>query len=124
MYEDLKSRLDKKTLLSRQTFEERASGDEIIKTTTYDLKHQISFPFSDVSSIRLTGNIRYDRGVFLSTSPSTLAKENDNYYNGGGILEYVLDATRPLGLNILNGFNLRIKRKPLRGQLHSKGLRH
>ena len=108
MYEDLKNRLDKKTLLSRQTFEERASGDEIIKTTTYDLKHQISFPFSDVSSIRLTGNIRYDRGVFLSTSPSTLAKENDNYYNGGGILEYVLDATRPLGLNILNGFRLKL----------------
>jgi Tol biopolymer transport system component len=108
MYEDLKNRLDKKTLLSRQTFEERAVGDEIIKTTTYDLKHQISFPFSDVTSIRLTGNIRYDRGVFLSTSPSTLGKENANYYNGGGILEYVLDATRPLGLNILNGFRLKL----------------
>ncbi len=108
MYEDLKSRLDKKTLLSRQTFEERAINDEIIKTTTYDLKHQISFPFSDVSSIRLTGNIRYDHGVFLSTSPGTLSQKNDNYYNGGGILEYVLDATRPLALNILNGFRLKL----------------
>ncbi len=108
MFENLKDRLDKKTLISRQTFEERAINDEIIKTTTYDLKHQVSFPFSDVSSLRLTGNIRYDRNVFLSTSPVSLVKENNNYYNGGGILEYVIDATRPLGLNILNGFRLKL----------------
>ena len=106
-FENLKSRLDKKYLVSRQSFS-RVQNGEVQKIQTYDLKHNIRYPFSEVASLRLTGNLRYDRLVTLSTEPSTLEKENENHYMGGVKLEYVYDNTRSLGLNLPQGMRFKL----------------
>ena len=107
IYENLKNRLDSKYQISRQTFEDLYSDNIIIKTIVNDFKHQFSFPFSDVSSLRFTSNFRYDKVVTLSNSTTTLAVPNENFMLLGGLLEYVYDATRPIALNINNGFKFK-----------------
>jgi hypothetical protein len=107
IYENLKNRIDKRTQISRQSFEDLFSDDIIKKTVVSDLKHQFSFPFSEVSSLRLTTNLRFDKVTTLSNSPTTLKIPNDNFILFGGLLEYVFDVTRPISLNINNGFKFK-----------------
>ena len=107
IYENLKKRLDSKFQFSRQSFEDFFSDDIINKTIVNDFKHQFSFPFSEVSSLRFTSNIRHDKVVTLSNSPNTLNTPNKNFLLYGGLLEYVFDITRPIALNINNGFKFK-----------------
>ena len=108
IFEDLKSRLDKQYLISRQTYQQLFNTYEVTKTSTYDLKYKLKFPFSEVASLRLTNHLRFDHTVTSSTEPATLIIENENHILGGLILEYVYDATRPLGLNIQNGTKFKL----------------
>jgi hypothetical protein len=107
IYENLKNRMDSRFQISRQSFEDLFSDNIINKTIVNDFKHQFSFPFSEVSSLRFTSNLRYDKVVTLSNSPTTLAIPNENFILLGGLLEYVYDATRPIGLNINNGMKFK-----------------
>ena len=107
IYENLKNRTDQRTQVSRQSFEDIFSDDIIKKTVVSDLKHQFSFPFSEVSSVRITTNLRFDKVTTLSNSPITLKTPNDNFILFGGLLEYVFDVTRPISLNINNGFKFK-----------------
>jgi len=107
IYENLKNRVDQRTQVSRQSFEDVFSDDIIKKTVVNDIKHQFSFPFSEVSSLRLTTNLRFDKVTTLSNSPTTLKTPNDNFILFGGLLEYVFDVTRPISLNINNGFKFK-----------------
>ena len=107
IYENLKNRVDQRTQVSRQSFEDVFSDDIIKKTIVNDIKHQFSFPFSEVSSLRLTTNLRFDKVTTLSNSPITLKTPNDNFILFGGLLEYVFDVTRPISLNINNGFKFK-----------------
>jgi hypothetical protein len=107
IYENLKNRIDQRTQVSRQSFEDIFSDEIIKKTVVNDLKHQFSFPFNEVSSLRLTTNLRYDKVTTLSNSPITLKTPNDNFILFGGLLEYVFDITRPISLNINNGFKFK-----------------
>jgi hypothetical protein len=102
-YENLKSRMDKKYLVSRQSFTRNSPSGNEQKVQTYDAKYNLKFPFNEVASLRLTNSVRYDKLVTLSTEPSTLAIENENHYLAGVKLDYVFDNTRAIGLNILNG---------------------
>lgn len=106
-FENLKSRMDKKYLASRQSFKRASANGDVQKVQTYDAKYNLKFPFSDVASLRLTNSVRYDRIVTLSTEPSTLAEENENHYLAGVKLDYVFDNTRVIGLNILNGIRFK-----------------
>jgi len=107
-FENLKSRMDKKYLVSRQSFTRNSPIGDQQKIQTYDAKYNLKFPFSDVASLRLTNSLRYDRVVTLSTEPSTLAIENENHYLAGVKLDYVFDNTRVIGLNILNGTRFKV----------------
>ena len=102
-YENLKSRMDKKYLASRQSFTRNSPSGNAQKIQTYDAKYNLKFPFNEVASLRLTNSVRYDRIVTLSTEPSTLEMENENHYLAGVKLDYVFDNTRVIGLNVLNG---------------------
>lgn len=106
-YENLKNRLDKKLLLSRRSFSNK-SRFQADKIQTYDAKYTVKYPFSEVASIRVTGNLRYDRNIRLSTEPSSLLSNDVLNYYGGLKLEYVYDITRVLGLNILNGYRFKV----------------
>ncbi len=110
IFEDLKHRLDKKIQLSRQTFNNIDDNQfffNIKKTIINDLKFQYSFPFNELTSLKLTPNLRYDQVITLSSSDQSLAEPNRNHLLGGGLLEFVYDATRPIGLNINNGFRFK-----------------
>ncbi|MDC3389683.1 hypothetical protein OAW64_00805 [Flavobacteriales bacterium] len=107
IYENLKNRLDSKFQLSRQSFEDVFSDDVITKTIVNDFKHQFSFPFSEVSSVRFTSNVRYDKKITLSNSPTSLGKPNEDLVLFGGLLEFVHDLSRPVALNINNGFKFK-----------------
>ena len=108
IFEDLKSRLDKQYLVSRQTYQQLFNTYEVTKTSTYDVKYKLKYPFSEVASLRLTNHLRFDHTVTSSTEPATLIIENENHLLGGLMLEYVYDATRPLGLNIQNGTKFKL----------------
>ena len=79
IYENLKSRIDKKIQLSRQSFEDVYSENTIKKTIVNDIKHQFSYPFSEVSSFRFTSNLRFDKVSTLSTSPTSLEVPDENF---------------------------------------------
>ena len=108
IFEDLKSRLDKQYLVSRQTYQQLFNTYEVTKTSTYDVKYKLKYPFSEVASLRLTNHLRFDHTVTSSTEPATLIIENENHLLGGLMLEYIYDATRPLGLNIQNGTKFKL----------------
>tara|TARA_B110000902_G_scaffold78158_1_gene93016 strand:- start:8330 stop:11503 length:3174 start_codon:yes stop_codon:yes gene_type:complete len=107
IYENLKNRIDQRTQVSRQSFEDVFSDEIIKKTVVNDIKHQFSYPFNEVSSLRLTTNVRFDKVTTLSNSPTTLKTPNDNFILFGGLLEYVFDITRPISLNVNNGLKFK-----------------
>ena len=108
IYENLKNRIDKKIQLSRQSFEDVFSENTIKKTIVNDIKHQFSYPFSEVSSLRFTSNLRFDKVSTLSTSPTSLEVPDENFILSGGLLEYVFDISRPVAININNGFKFKV----------------
>lgn len=106
--ENLKSRLDKKYLLSRQAFNRSNSLGQSQKLQTYDAKYNLKYPFSEVASLRFTASGRYDKLVTLSSDQPSLEKENENHYLLGTKMEYVFDNTRSLGVNIKNGTRFKL----------------
>jgi len=107
VFENLKRRLDKKYLVSRRSFRE-IEGFDIKKIQTYQFKYALKYPFSEVASLRLTNNLRYDKNIVLSTEDISLNTPTQNDYYGGIKLEYIYDNARKKGLNILNGTRLKL----------------
>ncbi len=105
-FENLKGRLDKKYLASRQAFT-RFYDERVEKVQTYDLKYNVKYPFSEVSSVRVTLNARADRIITQSTDQNTLLRSNVNDYWGGLKLEYVYDHSIPMGLNLYRGLRMK-----------------
>lgn len=106
-FENLKHRIDKKYLFSRRSFREDI-GDYVFKTQNYEAKYLVKYPFSEVSSLRLTVNARYDRNTALSTDVSALLTPNIHDFYGGLKLEYIFDATRNVATNINNGTRFKL----------------
>ncbi len=106
-FENLKHRLDKKYLFSRRSFRENI-GDYIFKTQNYEAKYLMKYPFSEVSSLRMTTNVRYDRNTALSTDVAALLTNNIHDFYGGLKLEYIYDATRNVATNINNGTRFKL----------------
>ena len=76
---------DKKIQLSRQTFNNIDDNQfffNIKKTIINDIKFQYSFPFNELTSLRLTPNLRYDQVITLSSSDKSLAEPNQNHFLG------------------------------------------
>lgn len=105
-FENLRHRVDKKYMISRQAFT-RFYEQKVEKVQTYDLKYSLKYPFSEVSSIRATLNARADRIVTQSTDQFTLSVPNNTDYWGGIKLEYVYDHAIPMGLNLYRGLRMK-----------------
>ncbi|CAG5077024.1 hypothetical protein [Parvicella tangerina] len=101
-FENLKNRLDKKYLVSRRAFRDNV-GDYVYKIQNYEIKALFRYPFSEVASLRLTTNARYDINTPLSVDRGALEEEGYNDIYGGLKLEYVYDITRTVGTNIRFG---------------------
>ena len=106
-FENLKSKLDKQYIFHRQAY--TTIGDNnITKIHSHELLYILKYPFSQVSALRLTTNLRYDREVKLSTDVQSLYDKNIYKTWGGLKLEYIFDNTRDIALNIYNGSRFKI----------------
>jgi hypothetical protein len=78
------------------------------KIYTHDVQYKIKYPINEVSSIRGTLLYRNDRAVLQAQDDATLKAKNQYINWVGTKMEYVFDNTRPRGLNLYNGWRLKL----------------
>ncbi|UKN01872.1 hypothetical protein K6119_19295 [Paracrocinitomix mangrovi] len=105
MGEHLKDRLDHRLVFYRQ---KTVNSQELYKWLTHDVRYRLSFPISEILSLRTTVNIRKDKQIFIPYSDNSLAMDNNEYYNSGLKTELVFDNTIPMELNIRRGMRFKI----------------
>ncbi|MEP7168144.1 MAG: hypothetical protein ABI855_02115 [Bacteroidota bacterium] len=106
-YENLKKRIDKQIVFSRQS-REFQSGYYIAKLHTHEIKYILKYPFNDLTAIRGTISYRNDRTVIKSTDIIALDSSNYSENWGSAKLEYIFDNTIKRGLNLRNGVRYKI----------------
>lgn len=106
-YENLKRRLDKRISFQRQAFQ---SIDQfgVVKAVTHNVRYQVSWPFSELASVRGSVMYRNDRYVRQSIDPISLRVANTFDQLFGAKLEYVYDSSMPRGLNLWTGWKLKV----------------
>ncbi len=105
-YENLKRRLDKRISFQRQAYQ--GLGDfGVVKVHTHNVRYQISWPFSELASLRASVMYRNDRYVLQAIDPLSLRAANSFDHMAGGKLEYVYDSSMPRGLNLWTGWKLK-----------------
>ena len=107
MYENLKHRLDKRISFQRQAYQ-GVSQTGVVKVHTHNVRYQISWPFSELASLRASVVYRNDRYVQQSIDPLSLVVPNFNDHMAGGKLEYIYDSSMPRGLNLWTGWKLKV----------------
>lgn len=110
-FETLKKRLDHKVTFYRQV---RKGTSDIfpqatdVRSTSHEIRYQISFPFNPIVCIRLNAFGREDRDVFLSSSRAAIELPDIVNRWVGGKVELVFDNAMPKGLNLWNGTKFKI----------------
>ncbi|MBN4061900.1 hypothetical protein JYU20_01720 [Bacteroidales bacterium AH-315-I05] len=105
--ENRQRRLDKKYVFQRQTFVS-VSEFTIKKLHINQSKVILKYPFSEISSLHATFNLRNDRSITMSSDQASL-NTPDVIANWGGMkLEYIFDNVLNKGLNLYNGTRLKI----------------
>ena len=108
-YSDLSKRLDRTWILERQGVTQNANNAQSpVNTHIHLLRHQLSYPFDEVRSIRLQAMIRMDRNTPLSTDAFNLRLPTTFTHQTGLQLAYVFDNTRQRMINIREGLRCRI----------------
>ncbi|MEZ4937233.1 MAG: hypothetical protein R2799_06530 [Crocinitomicaceae bacterium] len=107
--EFLPNRLDHKVILYRSSYKsvESNSGD-YIKWKTHEVRYRMSYPFTETFSIRGTFTYRNDHKVFLSYDDISIGQQSLNISQGGAKFELVYDDSKPIQLNIWEGFKLKV----------------
>lgn len=107
VYDNLKRRLDKRFSFQRQAYQ---SADEfgVVKVHTHNARYQLSWPFSELASLRGSVVYRNDRYVAQSIDPLSLRAPNLSDHMVGAKLEYVYDSSMPRGLNLWTGWKLKV----------------
>ena len=105
-FENIKGRLDKKIIFSRQTQRIQDNFD-IYKIQSNDIAYSIRYPFSEVSSIRLRGDYRIDQKVHQSNEQVSLMDPNQMDMYIALKAEYIFDNTINKGLNLYNGLRFK-----------------
>src|SRR5258706_390587 len=106
-YENLKRRLDKQLLFYRASQVNNA-GLFYYRSKTHQVLYRVSWPFSEVSSVKGTISYRNDRQVIHSSDVNTLLTEDENKNWIAPKLEYVFDNTISRELNLYNGTRLKV----------------
>jgi hypothetical protein len=106
-YDDRSKRWDKKYMFQRQHVLD--VGDILInKTIINQVQGRFIYAFDEVTSLRITGRLRRDKSVLLSTDRQTLQAENliDNW--AGLKVSYVFDNSLHKGLNLKNNWRMKV----------------
>jgi hypothetical protein len=101
-FERLRDRWDRKIIFSRQS-QRIQQGISIVNLQSNDLAYSVKYPFSEVSSIRIRGDVRIDRAVLQSNDLIPLETPNVTETNLALKIEYVFDNSISTGLNLYNG---------------------
>ena len=104
---NLQHRLDKKFTFQRQALQ-GISDFGVVKLVTHQAAYQLSWPFSELSSLRGTLMYRHDRYVIQSTDLLSLREPNFEDQTGGVRGEYVYDSSIPRGLNLWTGWKAKV----------------
>jgi Tol biopolymer transport system component len=102
LYDNLKHRLDKRTMFYRRG-EVKSDGGGYYRETSNELREELRWPFSEISSVRGAMFGRVDNKVYLSGEKTSLMIPSEPVYWGGLKGEYVFDNTIDRGLNLMSG---------------------
>ena len=105
-YENVKRRLDKRITFHRQAYQ-GLTQTSVLKVHTHNVRYQVSWPFSELASVRASVMYRNDRFVLQAIDPLSLREPNFSDNLMGAKVEYVYDSSRPLGLNLWTGWKLK-----------------
>ncbi len=106
-YANLKSRMDKEVTFQRQALQ-GISDLGVVKLITHRVSYGLSWPFTELSSLRGTLMYRNDRYVVQSTDLLSLNYPDLHDQMAGARLEYVFDSSIPRGLNLYTGWKLKL----------------
>lgn len=104
---NLKNRLDREVYFHRQSIEQ-TSMYSIVRYRIHELHYMLKYPFTPLLSLKGTFGLRKDRAVFMSTDQYNLRQPDVNSYWISAKGELTFDATRQLGLNLLDGMRYKI----------------
>jgi len=105
-YQNLKRRIDKEIMVQRQA-QQGSVGFGLAKLHTHLASFRLTYPFSELASLRASLLYRHDRYVVQSTDLFTLGLGNQVEQMGGAKLEWVYDSSIPRGLNLYTGWKLK-----------------
>ncbi len=100
--ENLKNRWDKQWVFHRLALN-KINNVALLKTHTHELFYILRYPFNQVTAVRITASVRYDRTAYLSTDVTSLLHPNENAVWAGLKGEYIYDNTINKGLNLMFG---------------------
>jgi hypothetical protein len=106
-YSNLRKRLDKEIILQRQATQ-GYSLLGVVKLRTHSATYRLTWPFSELASLR--GSIMYRHDSYVTQSIDQFSREAPNVYDQtvGAKLEYVFDSSRPHGLNLYTGWKAKV----------------
>ena len=106
--ENRKKLWDKQLVLHRLSLPGISDDGYNTKILTHDVQYRLKYPINEVSSIKGTFSYRNDKTIYSAQDDYSLQRSNtfDNWV--GVKTEYVFDNTRPKGLNLYNGWRLKV----------------
>lgn len=109
--ENRKKLWDKQLVLHRLVLPVSFSESNVnysAKIYTHDVQYKVKYPINEVSSVKGTLFYRCDKGVLQAQDDATLQAKNFFTNWVGTKAEYVFDNVRPRGLNLYNGWRLKV----------------
>jgi hypothetical protein len=103
-----KKRLDKSVALYRRSQLSTAQDFFFVRFLTYEGHLTLSWPFSEIDRVSVTGGYRHQNTIILSDSPISLPIPNQSVDHVILKASYVFDNTRKKGLNLYNGTRFKI----------------
>jgi WD40 repeat protein len=108
-FESLKKRLDKEIIFHRQVYQTNTQDYySLVKASTQEVFYLLKYPFSQVSAVRASLNVRIDDYQYLSTDQQNLSKKGITKYWAGTKIEYIFDNTRMISLNLYEGLRSKV----------------
>ncbi|MBQ5403870.1 MAG: hypothetical protein IIU11_05840, partial [Bacteroidales bacterium] len=98
-FEDLRKRWDKQYVFHRYTYNNDNDNYDLLKVRSNEGMFICSYPFNQVSAVKGTLGLRYDKTQYLITDYQYFDRDDDYQVFAKAKLEYVFDNTRSLGLN-------------------------
>lgn len=103
-----KSRFDHQISMFRQGYVNSDSKGNLTKWIIHEAKYRVSFPFTEVFSLRNTIGYRNDRELFLATNKATLEMQNRNHHQAQFKSELVWDNAFYTELNTWKGWKAKV----------------